>query len=57
VKHQEVNMWRRRSSGGWGRRRAGASSRSGFTRNYGSVVLLVSGAILLILYLTGRLNL
>jgi hypothetical protein len=57
VEHQEVNMWRRRSSGGWARRRAGGSSRSGFTRNYGSVVLLVSGAILLILYLTGRLNL
>jgi hypothetical protein len=50
-------MWRRRSSGGWGRRRSVGTGRSGLTYSYGTVVLLVSGAILLVLYLTGRLNL
>ena len=46
-------MWRRRFSGGWGRRGA-VGGRSGLS--YGTAVLLVSGAILLFLYLTGRLN-
>ncbi len=49
-------MWRRRSSGGWGRNRIGGSGRRGLGYSYGTVVLLVSGAILLFLYLTGRLN-
>ena len=48
-------MWRRRFSGGWGRRRGVTTGRSGLS--YGTAVLLVSGAILLVLYLTGRLNL
>ncbi len=54
---KELIMWRRRSSGGWGRRRSVGAGRSGLTYSYGTVVLLVSGAILLVLYLTGRLNL
>ena len=47
-------MWRRRFSDGWGRRRAVGAGRPGLS--YGTAVLLVSGAILLILYLTGRLD-
>ncbi len=39
-------MWRRRFSEG----------RRGYGLSYGTAVLLVSGAILLFLYLTGRLN-
>ena len=46
-------MWRRRSWGGWRSRRAGA--RRGYS--FGSVLLIVSAAFLLFLYLTGRLNL
>ena len=49
-------MWRRRFSGGWGRRRAAGSGR-GFRASYGTVVLLVSAAILLFLHFTGRLSL
>ena len=49
-------MWRRRSSGGWGRRGTVGAGRSRFGYNYGTVVLLVSAALLLFLYLTGRLN-
>ena len=45
-------MWRRRFSGGRGR-----SVGRGSGLSYGTAVLLVSGAILLVLYLTGRLNL
>lgn len=48
-----VRMWRRRFSGGWGR--GLRTRRSGL--GYGGAVLLVSGAILLVLYLTGRLSL
>jgi hypothetical protein len=40
-------MWRRRSSLGTGR---------SVGYNYATIVLLVSAAILLLLYLTGRLN-
>ena len=50
-------MWGRRFSGGWGRRRSAGVGRSGYGASYGTVVLLVAGAILLVLYLTGRLNL
>ena len=49
-------MWRRRFSDGWGRRRAGRTGRLGIGYSYGTVVLLVSAAILLFVYLTGRLN-
>lgn len=42
-------MWRRRSLNGGSRRRSGAR------HSFGTVVLLVAGAILLFLYLTGRL--
>lgn len=49
-------MWRRRSFGGWGRRRSFGTRRSGFGYSYGTVLLLVCGALLLFLYLTGRLN-
>jgi hypothetical protein len=48
-------MWRRRFSGGWGRRRAVGTGR-GVGYSYGTVVLAVSAVILLFLYLTGRLN-
>ena len=48
-------MWRRRSSGGWLNRRSGGGRRSGTRYSFGAVVLLVSGAFLLFLYLTGRL--
>ena len=44
-------MWRRRFSEGRGRYFGGRSGLS-----YGTAVLLVSGAILFFLYLTGRLN-
>jgi hypothetical protein len=50
-------MWRRRSSGGWGRTRAGSTGLTGRAYSYGTVVLLVCGALLLLLYLTGRLDL
>lgn len=50
-------MWRRGLSRGWGRRRTASSGRSGLPYSYGTVVLLVSAAILLVLYLTGRLSL
>ena len=50
-------MWRRRFSGGWGRRRAAGTGRGGFGYSYGTVVLVVSAVILLIVYLTGRLDL
>jgi len=56
IESRSRSMWRRRSSGGWGRRRSVGTGRSGLTYNYGTVVFLVSGAILLVLYLTGRLN-
>jgi len=49
-------MWRRRLSGGWGRRRAVGTGRVG-GYSYGTVVLVVALAILLIAYLTGRLDL
>ncbi len=49
-------MWRRRTSGGWGRRRASGAGRAGFGYSYGTVVLLLSAAILLFVYFTGRLN-
>jgi hypothetical protein len=45
-------MWRRRSGS-----RGFATGRAGSRYSYGTVVLLVAGAILLFLYLTGRLNL
>ena len=50
-------MWRRRSAGrwGWGRRSHVGAGRSRVS--YTTAVLLVSGAILLILYLMGRLPL
>ena len=50
-------MWRRRSFGGWRRRRAVGNRRSGIGYSFGTVVLMVSGAFLLFLYLTGRLSL
>jgi len=50
-------MWRRRSFGGWRGRRAVGTRRSGFGYSFGSVLLIVAGAFLLFLYLTGRLNL
>jgi hypothetical protein len=50
-------MFGRRFSGGWGRRRSVGTGRSMVPYNYGTVVLLVSAAILLFLYLTGRLTL
>lgn len=43
-------MWRRRFTEGRGR------SFGGSGMSYGTAVLLVSAAILLFLYLTGRLN-
>lgn len=49
-------MWRRRTNGGWGRRRAMGTGRGGVGYNYGTIVLAVSAIILLILYLTGRLS-
>ncbi|MDQ3470955.1 MAG: hypothetical protein M3428_01005 [Pseudomonadota bacterium] len=48
-------MWRRRS-GGWGRRRGVGTGRAGFGHSYATVVVLISAAILLFVYLTGRLN-
>jgi hypothetical protein len=48
-------MWRRRFGGGWGSR--AAVGRGGFGLSYGTAVLLVSAAILLFLYFTGRLSL
>ncbi len=54
---KETIMWRRRSFGGWRRRRAVGTRRSGFGYSFGTVLLIVSGAFLLFLYLTGRLNL
>lgn len=48
-------MWRRRFGDGWGRR--GTVGRGGFGMSYGTAVLLVSAAILLFLYFTGRLSL
>jgi len=50
-------MWRRRSGGSRLRRPTVSTRRSGVGYSFGSVVLLVSGAFLLFLYLTGRLNL
>ena len=47
-------MWRRRGSRGWGGRGIGTGRGIGYS--YGTVVLLVSAAILLFVYLTGRLN-
>ncbi len=49
-------MWSRRGRGGWGRRREVGSRRGGFGYSFGTVVLVVAGVILLILYLTGRLS-
>ncbi len=49
-------MWRRRFSDGWGRRRAVGTGRAGFGYSYGTVVLLVSAVILLIVYLTVGLD-
>ena len=49
-------MFRRRFSGGWGRRRGVGTGRAGARYSYATVVLAISAAILLILYLTGRLN-
>ena len=50
-------MWRRRSFGGWHRRRGVGARRFGVGYSFGTVLLLISGALLLFLYLTGRLNL
>lgn len=49
-------MWRRSRSGGWGRRRGAGTGRAGFGYSYGAVVLLISAAILLFVYLSGRLS-
>ena len=49
-------MWRRRSFDGWRRRRAVGTRRSGLGYSFGTVLLVVSAAFLLFLYLTGRLN-
>ncbi len=49
-------MWHRRSTGGWSRRRGVSTRRYGSRYSFGAVVLLVSGAFLLFLYLTGRLD-
>ena len=48
-------MFRRRFTGGWGRRGTVVGGRRGFS--FGTVVLLVSAAIILLLYLTGNLSL
>ena len=50
-------MWRKRSFRGWRSRRVADTRRSGFGYSFGTVVLLISGALMLFLYLTGRLNL
>jgi len=50
-------MWRRRSFDGWRRRRSVGTRRSGLGYSFGTVLLVVSAAFLLFLYLTGRLNL
>ena len=50
-------MWRRRSWGSWRRRRVVGTRRSGLGYSFGTVLLVVAGAFLLFLYLTGRLNL
>lgn len=50
-------MWRRRSWGGWRDRRAGGTRRYGFSYSFSTVLFVVVGAILLFLYLTGRLDL
>ncbi len=47
-------MWRRRSWGGWRNRRAGGTRRG---YSFSTVLFVVAGAIVLFLYLTGRLNL
>lgn len=49
-------MWRRRSFGGWRGRRAVGTRRTGFRYSFSNVLLVISGALLLFLYLTGRLN-
>ena len=49
-------MWGRRFSGRWGRRDGVGTRRYGYGYSYGAVVIGVSAAILLILYLTGRLS-
>ena len=57
LQSEEALMWRRRFFGGWRGRRAVGSRRSGFGYSFGTVLLVISGALLLFLYLTGRLNL
>ena len=42
--------------GGWGRGRGVGSGRTGYGQSFGTVVLIVAGVILLILYLTGNLS-
>ena len=49
-------MWRRRFSDGWGRRGAVGTRRSYGAYSYSTVVLAVCAAIVLLLYLTGRLD-
>jgi hypothetical protein len=49
-------MWRRRSLGGWGRRRA-TGRRSIMPYSFAGTVLLVSAGVLLLLYLLGYLAL
>ena len=57
LQSEETIVWRRRLFGGWRGRRAVGSRRSGFGYSFGTVLLVISGALLLFLYLTGRLNL
>ena len=56
LQSEEAIVWRRRFFGGWRGRRANGSHRSGFGYSFGTVLLVISGALLLFLYLTGRLN-
>jgi hypothetical protein len=49
-------MWRRNLIGGWGRRRVGAGRRPVVGFSFGTAVLVVSGGVLLLLYLLGYLS-
>ena len=49
-------MWRRGFGSRWGRRRVGVGRRSMVPATYGTTVLLVAGAILLLLYFLGYIG-
>jgi hypothetical protein len=50
-------MWRRFAASRFRRRSVGTRRARGMPMSYAGTVLLVGGAILLVLYLTGRLTL